>query len=137
MIVQIYGTKTIEDAEALAALGVDYIGLDVADDAADRALMKQIVDLVRDRMTTVLLPVFCDLEKSLKIVHELKPHVMHLCSTDMLSLDDLRLVKKELGEIKLLQAIPVGLPGRCGRSQDCDQKQDYDLAEYFHGHARQ
>ncbi len=112
MIVQIYGAKTIEDATALAALGVDYIGLDVADEPNDRALMKQIVDLVRDRMTTVLLPVFCDLETGLRIVGEIKPQVMHLCSTDLLPLDDLRAVKNELGDIKLLQAIPVGLPGR-------------------------
>ena len=54
MIVQIYGAKTIEDAAALAALGVDYIGLDVADNPDDRALMKQIVDLVRDRLTNGL-----------------------------------------------------------------------------------
>jgi phosphoribosylanthranilate isomerase len=112
MIVQIYGTKTLEDAEALIKLGVDYIGLDVADDPADRDLMKQIVDRVRDRMTTVMLPVFTDLETSLRIVREIKPHVMHICSSDMLPIDETRAVRKELGNIKMLQAIPVGLPGR-------------------------
>ncbi len=112
MIVQIYGCKTIEDAESLAALGVDCIGLDVADDPADRALMKQIVNLVRNHMQTVLLPVFTDLETALRIVREIKPHIMHLCSSDMLPLDETRAVRTELGEIKLLQAIPVGLAGR-------------------------
>ena len=132
MIVQIYGTKTIEDAEALVALGVDYIGLDVADDPADRALMKQIVDLVRNRMTIVLLPVFCDLETGLRIVREIKPHVMHLCSTDMLSLDDLRSVKKELGGIKLLQAIPVGLPGRSDKTDSLGLALEYqEVADIF------
>jgi len=132
LIVQIYGTKTIEDAEALVALGVDYIGLDVADDAADRALMQQIVDLVRNRMTTVLLPVFCDLETGLRIVREIKPHVMHLCSSDMLSLDDLRSVKKELGEIKLLQAIPVGLPGRSDKTDSLGLALEYqEVADIF------
>ena len=132
MIVQIYGTKTIEDAEALVALGVDYIGLDVADDPTDRALMKQIVDLVGDRMTTVLLPVFCDLETGLRIVREIKPHVMHLCSTDMLSLDDLRSVKKELGEIKLLQAIPVGMPGRSDKTDSLGLALEYqEVADIF------
>jgi phosphoribosylanthranilate isomerase len=132
MIVQIYGTKTIEDAAALVALGVDYIGLDVADDPADRALMKQIVDLVRDRMTTVLLPVFCNFETGLRIVREIKPHVMHLCSTDMLSLDDLRSVKKELGGIKLLQAIPVGLPGRSDKTDSLGLALEYqEVADIF------
>ena len=132
MIVQIYGTKTLEDAEALAALGVDYIGLDVADDPADRALMKQVVDLVRDRMTTVLLPVFCDFETGLRIVREIKPHVMHLCSTDMLSLDDLRAVKKELDGIKLLQAIPVGLPGRSDKTDSLGLALEYqEVADIF------
>ena len=100
MIVQIYGTKTIEDAKALIELGVDYIGLDVADDPDDRALMKQIVDLVRGRMTTVLLPVFCDLETGLRIVHEIKPDVMHFCATDMLPLSEARAIRKELGRYK-------------------------------------
>jgi len=132
MIVQIYGTKTIMDAEALAALGVDYIGLDVADDPADRALMKQLVDLVGDRMTTVLLPVFCDLETGLRIVREIKPHVMHLCSTDMLPLDDLRAVKKELGGIKLLQAIPVGLPGNSDKTDSLGLALEYqEMADIF------
>ena len=132
MIVQIYGTKTIEDAEALVALGVDYIGLDVADDPADPALMKQIVDLVRDRMTTVLLPVFCDFETGLRIVREIKPHVMHLCSTDMLSFVELRSVKKELGEIKLLQAIPVGLPGRSDKTDSLGLALEYqEVADIF------
>jgi len=139
MIVQIYGTKTLEDAEALAALGVDYIGLDVADDPDDRALMKQIVDLVRGQMTTVLLPVFCDLETGLRIVKEIKPHVMHLCSTDMLSLDELRSVKKELGGIKLLQAIPVGLPGRSdkthslGLALECQEVADIFILDTYAG----
>lgn len=132
MIVQIYGAKTIEDAAALAALGVDYIGLDVADDPADRALMKQIVDLVRDRMITVLLPVFCDIATGLRIVKEIKPHVMHLCSTDMLSVAELRAVKKELGEIKLLQAIPVGLPGRSDKTDSLGLAREYqEVADIF------
>jgi phosphoribosylanthranilate isomerase len=132
MIVQIYGAKTIEDAAALAALGVDYIGLDVADNPDDRALMKQIVDLVRDRMTTVLLPVFCGFETGLRIVKEIKPHVMHLCSTDMLPVDDLRAIKKELGEIKLLQAIPVGLPGRSDHIDSLGLALEYqDVADIF------
>jgi len=132
LIVQIYGSKTLEDAEALAALGVDYIGLDVADDPADRALMKQLVDLVGDRMTTVLLPVFCDLETGLRIVREIKPHVMHLCSTDMLPLDDLRAVKKELGGIKLLQAIPVGLPGNSDKTDSLGLALEYqEMADIF------
>ena len=108
MIVQIYGTKTMEDAKALIELGVDYIGLDVADDPDDRALMKQIVELVRGRMTTVLLPVFCDLETGLRIVKEIKPDVMHFCSTDMLPLSEARAIRKDLGDIKMLQAIPGG-----------------------------
>ena len=94
--------------------------------------MKQIVDLVRNRMTTVLLPVFCDLETGLRIVREIKPHVMHLCSTDMLSLDDLRSVKKELGEIKLLQAIPVGLPGRSDKTDSLGLALEYqEVADIF------
>lgn len=112
MIVQIYGTKTIEDAEALANLGVDHIGLEVEADPADQAMMKRIVDRVRDRVTTVLLPLFTDLDAILSLVKEIRPHVLHLCSTDMLPLDEARAFRATLGKVKLLQAVPVGLPGR-------------------------
>jgi phosphoribosylanthranilate isomerase len=132
VIVQIYGTKTIEDAKALVELGVDYIGLDVADDPDDRALMKQIVDLVRGRMTTVLLPVFCDLATGLRIVHEIQPDVMHFCATDMLPLSEARAIRKELGDIKMLQAIPVGLSGRSDKTDSLSIAREYqEVADLF------
>jgi len=128
MIVQIYGTKTLEDAEALVRLGVDYIGLEVESDPADQALMKQIVDRVRDRVTTVLLPLLTELDAILRLVREIRPHVLHLCSSDVLPLDKARPFRAALRDacpepfgyaqdalvegVKLLQAVPVGLPGR-------------------------
>jgi len=121
MIVQIYGSKTLEDAEALARLGVDYIGLEVEDDPSDQVLMKRIVEGVRNRVTTVLLPLFTDLGAVLRVVSEIQPHVLHLCSADMLPLDEARAFRAALsrlccpgprGGIRLLQAVPVGLPGR-------------------------
>ena len=128
MIVQIYGTKTLEDAEALVRLGVDYIGLEVESDPADQALMKQIVDRVRDRVTTVLLPLLTELDAILRLVREIRPHVLHLCSSDVLPLDEARPFRAALRDacpepfgyaqdalvegVKLLQAVPVGLPGR-------------------------
>lgn len=112
MIVQIYGSKTIEDANALANLGVDCIGIEVEADPADQALMKEIVDCVRHRATTVLLPLFTDLDAIIQLVRVIRPHVVHLCSADMLSLDEARAFRAALGNVKLLQAVPVGLSGR-------------------------
>ena len=120
MIVQIYGTKTIKDAEALVDLGVDHIGLEVEADPADQATMKQIADHVRGRVTTALLPLFTDLDAILRLVAEVRPHVLHLCNADMLSLDEACAFRTALGEqrpepaerVRLLQAVPVGLPGR-------------------------
>jgi phosphoribosylanthranilate isomerase len=120
MIVQIYGTKTLKDAEALAHLGVDFIGLEVEADLSDQKLVKQIVERMRDRVTTVLLPLFTDLDEILRVVNEIQPHVLHLCSADMLPLDEASAFRKALGRrhpefskgVKLLQAVPVGLPGR-------------------------
>lgn len=112
MIIQIYGTKTLDDAKALADLGVDHIGLEVTDDATDQAAMKQITDRLRHRVTTVLLPLFTDLDAILRLVGEIQPHVLHLCSTDMLPPEKARAFRAALGKVKLLQAVPVGLPGR-------------------------
>jgi phosphoribosylanthranilate isomerase len=112
MIVQIYGTKTLADAEALVRLGVDQIGLEVKADPDDQAAMKQIVDRVRDQATMLLLPLFTDLDAIQRLVAEARPHILHLCSTDLLPVEDARPFKAALGEVKLLQAVPVGLPGR-------------------------
>jgi phosphoribosylanthranilate isomerase len=112
MIVQIYGTKTLADAKALVRLGVDYLGLEVASDATDQASMKQIVDRIYDRIATVLLPLFTDLDAILRLVREFRPDVLHLCSAEMLPPDEARAFRAELGGAKLLQAVPVGLPGR-------------------------
>jgi phosphoribosylanthranilate isomerase len=112
MIVQIYGTKTLEDAKALVNLGVDYIGLEVEPDPADQVLMKQIVARIRGEVTTVLLPLFTDLDAILDLAKKIRPHVLHLCSTDVLPPDEVRVFRAELGDVKLLQAVPVGLPGR-------------------------
>jgi phosphoribosylanthranilate isomerase len=111
MIVQIYGTKTLKDAKALVSLGVDHIGLEVESDTADQATMKQIVDRIRDRITTVLLPLFTDLDAILRLVKEIRPDVLHLCNVDMLPLDEAHAFRAELGDVRLLQAVPVGLPG--------------------------
>ena len=125
MIVQIYGTKTLADAEALVRLGVDHIGLEVEADPAGQALMKQTVDRMRDRVTTVLLPLFTELDAILRLVREIRPHVLHLCSSDVLPLDEARAFRAALCPepsgyvqdalvegVRLLQAVPVGLPGR-------------------------
>ena len=111
MIVQIYGTKTLGDAEALVRLGVDYIGLEVEAAPADQVLVKQIVERVRNRVTTVLLPLFINPDEVFCVVNEIRPHVLHLCSADMLPLDEIRAFRTALGDVKLLQAVPVGLPG--------------------------
>ena len=112
MIVQIYGTKTVEDAEALVTLGVDHIGLEVKADAADQGVIRQIVDRARHRVTTVLLPLFTDLDAILRLIDEVRPHVLHLCSADTLPLDEVYDLRAAMGDVRLLLTVPVGLPGR-------------------------
>jgi len=112
MIVQIYGTKTLEDAAALVSLGVNNLGLEVEANPGDRATMRQIVDRVRQRVTTILLPLFTDVDVILQVVKEIRPDVLHLCSAEMLPLDEVRAFRAALGDVRLLQAVPVGLPGR-------------------------
>ena len=60
----------------------------------------------------MLLPLFTELEDILRLVHEIRPQVLHLCSADMLPPDKACAFRAELGETKLLQAVAVGLPGR-------------------------
>jgi phosphoribosylanthranilate isomerase len=112
MIVQIYGTKTVEDAEALVTLGVDYVGLEAEANADGQALMGQIVDRIRHRTRTVLLPLFTDPDAILRLIDETRPHVLHLCSADTLPLDEIYDLRAAMGDVRLLLTVPVGLPGR-------------------------
>lgn len=112
MKVQIYGTRTVEDAVALAEMGLDLLGLemDAGDDEADR--VGEILARVRGRVTVVLLPLFKDLLTIVATCRRLRPDVIHISSNvEELGVEQIGRLRDEAGPIKIMKSIPVAQSG--------------------------
>lgn len=81
--VQIYTMQTIAEAEAVAALGVDNVGVTPSrrglPGEVDHALAAEICRAVAGKATSVALSVETDVEPIAKMVRAVKPDVLHLC----------------------------------------------------------
>ncbi len=114
--IQIYGIKTLEDALAIAAMGADHIGLEVESDPADRDSVRRIIRSLPGSVTTVLLPLFTDPDEIIEITSTLAPDVLHLCAdVDEYSVEDIRRMRSEIPNIRLMRSVPVGPPGYADR----------------------
>src|SRR5436190_23457871 len=102
MIVQIYETSTPEEARALAAMGVDHIGVLVGDGAFPREHSideaRRIFSAVPPTAKGSALLLSADLRRIEKIISELQPQIVHLgASTDLLDPSVVRALKGRYG----------------------------------------
>ena len=119
MLVQIYTAQSIDEAIALATLGVDRVGVTVSDiglpGEIDVATGREIVVALRGRATSTALTVSTDPATILDLARSLGPDVLHLCGElDALPPDTAALLREQLQAslpgIQLMQAIPVTGP---------------------------
>ncbi|MCZ7569267.1 MAG: phosphoribosylanthranilate isomerase [Ardenticatenaceae bacterium] len=111
MYVQIYGTKRLEDALALAHMGVDHLGLELQEDEAQEARTVEIMEAVRGRVTMVLLPLFKEVEMLVAAVERLRPDVIHISSNvEDLDLDRIEAFRAAVFPTKVMKSIPVAPP---------------------------
>ena len=119
MLVQIYTAQSVDEALALARLGVDRVGVTVSDiglpGEIDLAGGREIVTALRGRATSTALTVSTDPDTILDLALALSPDVLHLCGeldalppTAVGELRD-RLLQSIPG-LQLMQAIPVTGP---------------------------
>jgi phosphoribosylanthranilate isomerase len=111
-IVQIYTIQTVAEARAVAALGVDRIGVTPATRGLPGEipvpLATSIVDSIRDDATVSALSVDTDPDAIISMVEAVRPHVLHLCGPPgAVPPEKVALLRQRLEGIEIMQAIAV------------------------------
>lgn len=116
MIVQIYTAQSPDEAVALAGLGVDHVGVTIADRGlpgeVDLDTGREIVDALGDRATCVALTVETDPTAVQVFAAAVRPDILHLCGSTTefppSAVADLRAwLRRRRLPIQLMQAIAV------------------------------
>ena len=138
MITQIYTAQTVDEAQALAGLGVDHVGVTVSDRGLpgeiDLATGRAIVVSLRGVATSVALTVDTDPMAVRMLAAALAPDILHLCGDitrfPPAAVAELRTwsVKRRL-EVALLQAIPVTGPEAVGEARRFARHVDWLLLD--------
>ena len=115
MKTQIYTMQTIEEAQAVVALGVDQIGVTPSNlglpGEVDFATARAIVEAVGDTAVTVALSVESDLDAIEAMVQAVCPDILHLCGLENTLLPDaVRSLRERLPNLPIMQAISVAGP---------------------------
>ena len=112
---QIYTMQTVEEAQAVAAAGVDHIGVTPAERGLPGeisfAQARAIVAAVRGHATTVALSVEADPDAITGMVRAVEPDILHLCGLEG-TLDPAAVgaLRERLPGVAIMQAIAVGGP---------------------------
>lgn len=112
MLVQIYEVSSPEEARALRALGVDHIGVLVGAGSFPReqsiARAREILAAISAPSRGSALSLSDNLDHIVKIILELDPDILHLgASTELLTPEDVILLKRDFPDLKLMRSIPV------------------------------
>ncbi|MCP4420761.1 MAG: phosphoribosylanthranilate isomerase [Chloroflexi bacterium] len=131
MKTQIYTMQTIEEAQAVVALGVDQIGITPSNlglpGEVDFVTARAIVEAVGNTAVTVALSVESNLDAIETMVQAVRPDILHLCGLENTLLPDaVRTLRERLPNLPIMQAISVA------GSEAVDVALAYqDVAEYL------
>ena len=128
--VQIYTMQTVEEALAVATIGVDHIGVTPADlglpGEVALARAAEICDAVKGAATSVALSVETDLPTIEQMVRTVQPDVLHLCgapgAVGPQAVADLR---RALSGVAVMQAIAVTGPEAVDVARSYEPVVDY------------
>jgi len=112
VLVQIYTVQEVDEALALADLGVDHIGVTPTqlglpgEVVVDRAV--EIVAALRGRATSVALSVDEDVDAVVDMVRVVRPDILHLCGDiEKVTPDEVAQIRGRIGRVRVMQAIPM------------------------------
>jgi phosphoribosylanthranilate isomerase len=116
MRTQIYTMQTINEAQAVVALGVDHIGVTPANlglpGEVNLDTARAIVHAVGDAAVSVALTVASDLDTIETMVKIVRPDILHLCGLEnTLPPDAVRVLRERLPNMEIMQAVSVAGPG--------------------------
>lgn len=113
MIIQIYTTQTPEEGLAMAALGVDYIGITPSNKGLPGEVSDEqgrlIFEAIGNRAVRVALTIEQDLEIIAAMVRTVRPDVLQLCGNpdSMVNPQGAAQLKTMFPGMKIMQAVPV------------------------------
>jgi phosphoribosylanthranilate isomerase len=112
MLVQIYEVQTPEEAVALAALGVDHIGVLVGGGAFPRELpaghASAIFAALPPAAKRVALSLSADPAEIALVIEQTRPDIIHIgAAVELFSADDTQALKVAFPDTQIMRAIPV------------------------------
>ena len=115
MKIQIYTMQTVDEARAVAALGVDHVGVTPSDSGlpgeVNFTTARAIVDAVRNFAVSVALSVDSDLDAIERMVLAVRPNILHLCGLkNTLPPDAVRTLRERLPNVPIMQAVSITGP---------------------------
>ena len=115
MKIQIYTMQTVDEARAVAALGVDHVGVTPSDSGlpgeVNFTTARAIVDAVRNLAVSVALSVDSDLAAIERMVLAVRPNILHLCGLkNTLPPDAVRTLRERLPNVPIMQAVSITGP---------------------------
>lgn len=130
MKVQIYTMQTPDEARAVAALGVDHLGITPSDRGlpgeVDFATARAICEVVGSSAVKVALSVERDLDAIEAMVRAVRPDVLHLCGlAGEVSPDAVRRLRARLPGLAIMQAVSVAGPEAIQTALEYQEVADY------------
>lgn len=130
MKVQVYTMQTPYEAQAVAARGVDHIGITPSDRGLpgeiSLAMARAIVEAAPAGVTTVALSVEEDLDAICAMARAVQPDILHLCAlAGTVPPDAVRALRERLPGLPIMQAISVGGPDAIDEALAYGEVADY------------
>jgi phosphoribosylanthranilate isomerase len=136
LLVQIYETSSPEEAEALARLGVDHVGVLVGDGSFPREQSieeaQRILSAVPLRAKGSALCLSADLNLIERIVLAVNPPMLHLgASTSLLGPEHVKQLKRKFRSLVVQRSIPVMDDGSISIAKSYDGIADFLLLDSY------
>ncbi|MDJ0791251.1 MAG: phosphoribosylanthranilate isomerase [Acidimicrobiia bacterium] len=128
--VQIYTMQTLEEAVALADLGVDHVGVTPANRGlpgeVDLQTAAEICAAVSGRASAVALSVESELDQIVTMVQSVRPDILHLCGpAGVVDPSAVKALRSKLPETPVMQAIAVTGPEAIQSALEYSRVADY------------
>jgi phosphoribosylanthranilate isomerase len=133
-VVQIYTVQSVDEALAVAACGVDHVGVTPAERGLPGevgiARAAEVCGALRGVATSVALSVEDDLDAIEMMVHEVRPDILHLCGPPgAVSPPGVEALRRRCPAVAVMQAIAVTGPDAVAAAQQYAPVADYLLLD--------
>ena len=135
VITQIYGIKSVADADMVVKLGADHLGVAYGEVGKTPGFLdfdqaRAIFDCIGDRAIKVGLTVAYELNEILEMVNTVMPDILHLSGDiDKFSPEDVKKLKERVPGLKIMQAIPANSPRVYEYIKDYEPTSDFFLID--------